>query len=278
MNDLRKELADVPIKIDSNAVHLSEQIQIVLSYVDGSNVNSKGRSVTHDEYGQVTNLLDQLEVKNSEKFCEFGGLVESLQTKVVQRLEKMEMIMQDKSDRSYIETLLEISDKLIEVVKNVEKTQKKDVLPAIIKLQSMSAVVKEKQVDAATSKEETTQPPGPVHHHEVRVDPSRGPPQELHWEDVYTKIIPSLENLTAKMNKLEDKEKIETGDGNISRILAIVQDLKDVRGGGVTSFPSDGDGSQDRQGGTNQHAFSGSESREVMHKIDVVHSIIKDMR
>ena len=32
-----------------------------------------------DEYNDVTNLLVKLEQDTSKKFCEFGGLVESLQ-------------------------------------------------------------------------------------------------------------------------------------------------------------------------------------------------------
>ena len=143
MNDLRKDLEDVPSKIQANSVELSDQIGIVLSYVDGTKGSSSanngsggGRQVTSDEYGQVTNLIEKMEDKTSEKLCEFGSLVESLQESIVRRIEKMEGVVHEasgnnKSDRSYIATLLDISEKLIECVKSVERTQKKELLPAI---------------------------------------------------------------------------------------------------------------------------------------------------
>ena len=44
-----------------------------------------GAPVTSGEYGQVVNLVNQVETSNKESLCEFGGLVETLQQSIVKR-------------------------------------------------------------------------------------------------------------------------------------------------------------------------------------------------
>ena len=53
---------------------LSELEQLLLNGTTAS-----GHQVTSDEYSDVRSLLRHLEEENAKKFCEFGGLVESLQ-------------------------------------------------------------------------------------------------------------------------------------------------------------------------------------------------------
>jgi hypothetical protein len=57
---------------------LHELEQLILNSPSAAAANS-GRAVTSDEYNDISSLLRHLEEENGKKFCEFGGLVESLQ-------------------------------------------------------------------------------------------------------------------------------------------------------------------------------------------------------
>ena len=61
--------------MDKAAKGTEERLLGLEGYLDGS----KGRKVSSDEYGDVINVLERLEDDTSKKFCEFGGLVETLQ-------------------------------------------------------------------------------------------------------------------------------------------------------------------------------------------------------
>jgi hypothetical protein len=62
---------------------LSELEQLILSNPSASTAaaTNSGRTVTSDEYSDISSLLRHLEEENAKKFCEFGGLVESLQVR-----------------------------------------------------------------------------------------------------------------------------------------------------------------------------------------------------
>lgn len=225
MNDLRKDLELLPKKFKSldetlNGVaeNLGDKIGDVRSLVDGS----KGAPVTSGEYGQVVNLVNQVETSNKESLCEFGGLVETLQQSIVKRMEKIEVIIQDggfgnKSDSSYIVTLLDISEKLIECVRNMETTQKKELLPKMI---SIEAVLNNRNdvdgKDVAGLLSPTTA--GDLHH---RFESKH----QQGWDDMVTKVMPFLESLASRLRKIEDKE----DNNKVEKILEIVEDIKDCK-------------------------------------------------
>ena len=72
---LEKGLEAVKSEVEKAARGTDERLLGLEGYLDGS----KGRKVSTDEYGDVINVLERLEDDTSKKFCEFGGLVETLQ-------------------------------------------------------------------------------------------------------------------------------------------------------------------------------------------------------
>ena len=261
INDLRKDLEDVPKEITTNALKIKDQIEMVLSYVDGT----KGRKVSSDEYGQISNFLQELDGKNSKSFCEFGSLVEGLQGSALRRLDKIEHIINDnqKNDRSYIAKLLDISEQLIGCMINVDDTQKNKILPAITKILEEPLKI----VNHNENKNDVI----PQVSNDTRIVPL-GAHKELHWDELYTKIIPSLENLTAKINKLEHKEVgLESGGENVQIILGMLQDIKDDRLAGAGSEAA---GSDVQRGS----GSGGGENRELLKRLDALQNGLESIR
>ena len=75
LQGLEDRLEEVRRQVGDAAAEATFKFRELEAFLDGS----KGRKVSTDEYGDVTNLLVRLEEENSKKFCEFGGLVETLQ-------------------------------------------------------------------------------------------------------------------------------------------------------------------------------------------------------
>ena len=50
-------------------------------------------------------------------------------------------------------------------------------------------------------------------------------------DDLYTRVLPSLENLSCKLRRLEDKERLADKEDSehIQRILDLVEDMKEER-------------------------------------------------
>lgn len=50
-------------------------------------------------------------------------------------------------------------------------------------------------------------------------------------DDLYTRVLPSLENLTSRVRKVEDRERLAVSEDtqHIQKILDIVEDMKEER-------------------------------------------------
>jgi len=255
LESLPKRLKGLDEKVGtvSNSIaSLSDMVSLKVRDIEGYLDGSKGRRCSTDEYGDVTNLLIKLEEENSKKFCEFGGLVETLQEAIVRRLEKMETSDGgEKGVKTYLNTLLDTHEKLIDHVKNVERIQKKEIVPGLNNLMSLGGVGlnvgAQPAVGSPSQNTERAAVSGGATDQRIAALVLQLSQLQPRLDDLYTRVLPSLENLTSRVRKVEDRERLAVSEDtqHIQKILDIVEDMKEER----KTVKVEGGGGPDTSGG-----------------------------
>lgn len=236
LDRLEQKLGDGAIVNKDVAAKLSDLEKLL----DGSS----GRKVTTDEYSDVRSLLHHLEEENSKRFCEFGGLVETLQEDIVKSLDRMGSGSSEGGGGEKLvlpRTFLDTVDRLTESVKSVEKNQAKEVLPALASLLALGGVAPSvaapSQLPPLASGAVTPVAPGPPSgngswDHKMAALTIQLSQIQPKLDDLYIKVLPKIEETQSRVRKLEERERLAEQEDrdHIQRILDIVEDLKEERG------------------------------------------------
>lgn len=233
---------------------------------------------------EVRELVKQMDIDS--KFCEFGGLVEELSSKIDKKLDRVcgerdggeedrtELLKRLKRLETLAGAQADNSLKTLETVKKVEKRGSGELLPAMQELIRLGGGGASTSVPPPSPGSGSYTPPHPPPSpgggalSDYRVSQLDRKIGEIlpKLDDMYIKVLPCLDEIKQRQRKEAEKENLTVKEvkecgANVEKIMDMVQDLHEIR-------EERGPGSLDRR------INSSMELEGVMNKLGVVEGLI----